>query len=280
MTAERKRLSRALERERAARMLAYQTRMKRRAARASGRFLRLLAEGDSWFDYPLGRSVVAQLEDLTGLLIANMAHHGDEVKQMLSLAQRREITVRLTQAAQAGAPFDALLFSGGGNDIVGEELCLWLKTYSPGMAAGDVLNTGRVSAVFGIIEAGFQDLIEIRDAVSPATVIFAHSYDFAVPTGKGVCNVGPWLRPSLDFRGVPRAMQWDVVRELLTRFDARLLELERSAVNFVAVRTQATLQPTDQWWANEIHPTDGGFDLIARKFHAALLQRFPSLPYA
>jgi hypothetical protein len=57
------------------------------------RTLRILAEGDSWFEYPLpithGDGVIYQLQKLLGYDIANMAHHGLEVEQMLGLSMRQ-----------------------------------------------------------------------------------------------------------------------------------------------------------------------------------------------
>ena len=93
------------------------------------RVLRILAEGDSWFDYPLGRDVIRALEGLLSLPIANMAHHGDEVRQILALKQRKEIERRLATGAPDGQPWDVLLLSAGGNDFVGDQLCIWIKSY-------------------------------------------------------------------------------------------------------------------------------------------------------
>jgi len=49
--------------------------------------LRILAEGDSWFEYPFpvihGDGVIYQLQKLLGYGIANMAHHGLEVERMM-----------------------------------------------------------------------------------------------------------------------------------------------------------------------------------------------------
>ncbi len=53
------------------------------APAAGKRPLRILAEGDSWFDYPLpwpqGDGVIYQLQDLLGYPIDNMAHWGEEL---------------------------------------------------------------------------------------------------------------------------------------------------------------------------------------------------------
>src|SRR5258708_891694 len=54
------------------------------AAGAPSRQLRILAEGDSWFEYPLRGPIIGsaadgeiyRLEKLLGYPIANMAHHG------------------------------------------------------------------------------------------------------------------------------------------------------------------------------------------------------------
>jgi hypothetical protein len=39
--------------------------------------------------------------------------------------------------------------------------------------------------------------------------------------------------------------------------------------------TQRTLAPVPTSWHNEMHPTNGGFEKIADKFHGALEGQFP-----
>lgn len=80
------------------------------------RNLRLLAEGDSWFKYPLGPlsqgfqdGVIYQLEGLLGYPIANMAEPGEQVRQMVGLEMREELIYRLSDP---NLQYDALLFSG------------------------------------------------------------------------------------------------------------------------------------------------------------------------
>lgn len=77
-----------------------ETAMRSLAIMPGKRNLRILAEGDSWFEYPLpithGDGVIYQLQKLLGYGIANMAHHGLEVEQMLGLSMRQEIISRLT----------------------------------------------------------------------------------------------------------------------------------------------------------------------------------------
>jgi hypothetical protein len=248
--------------------------------------LRILAEGDSWFEYPLpvthGDGVIYQLEKLLGYEIANMAHHGLEVEQMLGLSIRQDIIARLTDPR---VRFDALLFSGGGNDIVGDQFCIWLKDFPPVPPPDQMLDTTAVNSALAILEAEYRELLDIRNQFSPQTVILTHAYDFPPVTGKGVCGAGPWLKPSLDFAykhlGVANPDPNDefvVVKTILQMFGAMLKRIaaDPAVDKFVVVPTQGTLTPDASDWQNEIHPSSAGFVKIAQKFQTALASVFPA----
>jgi hypothetical protein len=235
----------------------------------------VLAEGDSWFEYPIpgsGFGVIYQLHQITGVPILNMAHHGDEVRYMLGVKQRREIEQRLADPLR----FDALLFSGGGNDLIGDPFVMWLRDYDPNLPAEGHLIAERVNDALGLVEAGYRELIAIRDRVSRSTKIFVHGYDYPRPSNKGVCGVGPWLKPSLDYRGivVPDA-QARIAKALLVGFREVLRRLEAGTPDFHYVETQGLLDPAHDW-ANEIHPTKDGFRKVAKQFRKALAPHFPA----
>ena len=264
-----------------ARELRQYTRAQRMAGTAGAPILRLLAEGDSWFDYPLGSDLIDQLRKLFGVPIANLAHHGDEVRGMLALKQRQEIARRLQAGAPDGRPWDMLLFSGGGNDFVGDPLCLWLKPGGAIAQPRDAIDLSRYAAVMSIIEGGYRDLIALRDALSPATLLVFHTYDYALPNGKGVCGLGPWLRPSLDYRGIDRAVQPAVVREMLLLFRHTVLAAAQGRDDVLVVDTQGAIpEQTGEWWANELHPTRKGFARIAQRIAAAIRARTPAAYFA
>jgi hypothetical protein len=243
--------------------------------------LRILAEGDSWFDYPLpwrrGDGVIYQLQHLLGYSIDNMAHWGEELRRMLGLEQRKEIVRRL----RGGIRYDAMLFSGGGNDLVGDQLVTWLKDRGPVQPPDQMFEDDALNAGIGLLEAEYKELIGIRDQYSPGTIIFVNCYDFPKATGQGVCTLGPWLKPSLDYAykqtGVshPNIVQeFLVTKALLQKFSKMIRDLaDNSACTFVAVETQGTLDP-DTEWQNEIHPPTEGFVKIAQKFQLALSDAF------
>ena len=247
--------------------------------------LRILAEGDSWFEYPLpvthGGGVIYQLQKLLGYGIANMAHHGLEAEQMLGLSMRQEVISRLNDPQ---IKFDALLFPGGGNDIAGDQFCIWLKDAPPLVPPERMINTDAISAALMVLETEFRELIDIRDQYSPQTVIFVNEYDFPSISGIGVCGVGPWLKPSLDYAykllGVTNPNSNDeflVVKTVMQLFSAMLnrVAADPSVQRFVVVPTQGTLLPNASDWQNELHPSSTGFAEIAQGFQAALVSVFP-----
>jgi len=241
--------------------------------------LQVFAEGDSWFDYPVplfGGGIIPRLETLLGVPILNLAKPGDEVRYMLGVRERKLLIEQLTQGSPAGGPWDAMLFSGGGNDIVDNPMALWVKDWDPAIPAAQHINQPRFSAALALVKAGFEDLITLRDTLSPNTHLFFHGYDFAIPDGRKACLVfGPWLKPTFDLRKFPnRAAGEAVVKAMLLQFAQMLTQLaQQPGVTFV--NTQGTLAPNTSSWHNELHPSDDGFDRVTEKIRDAIKQLFP-----
>jgi hypothetical protein len=142
------------------------------AAKAGGSFepLQIFAEGDSWFDYPVpffGGGIIPRLEDRLGVPILNLAKAGDEVRYMLGVEEREVLTKHLTDGSPAGGPWDVLLFSGGGNDIVDNPMALWVKDWNPAMPPAAHIHKARFDAALALVRAGYEDLIALRDQLSP-----------------------------------------------------------------------------------------------------------------
>jgi lysophospholipase L1-like esterase len=87
----------------------------------------LIAEGDSWFDYPLN-DVLRILEDHYAYEVESVAHKGDRVEEMAyGLGQLEELTRRLEKLLRQHVIPRAILLSGGGNDVAGEEFGMLLN---------------------------------------------------------------------------------------------------------------------------------------------------------
>lgn len=249
-------------------------------ARVQNRPLIMLAQGDSWFDYPLtgnglplvDTDVIAQLRRIGAAppTILNLAHYGEAAVSELSLPKQERIISALSDPSNwlDGKP-DAILFSAGGNDIAGDQFCIFLD-FNDGRAAG--LNADRFSKALAMVEACYLDLFALRDRIAPGVPIFGHCYDFAIPNGSHPVCAGPWLKPSLDFCNWTVAQGTTIVHQALGALRQMLKQLDSVAANnFHLVDTQGTLAPGE--WANELHPVPAGFNKVAQKFADALAQK-------
>lgn len=250
--------------------LAETTRLGRVLEHASAKPARkILAHGDSWFDYPwilgTGGGVIDHLQAMIGTPILNIAHHGDSTETMLGLEKRKQLEKHLPGT-------DVLLFSGGGNDIAGDQFVLWLNDAE--WCMGDVnqaIDSVRLKAVMDLIIETYRDLIEIRDRLAPDCLLVTHAYDFPIPSDHGVCGLGPWLKPGLDYCGwTSPADQKFIAALVMAQFGQRLQQLADEQValgkKHIHLATLGTVSADD--WANEIHLNHNGLDKIAAKFAA------------
>lgn len=285
----------SIEQELAARTAAHQQRISRllsaREVAAQAQVpapsmpLVLLAHGDSWFDYPLnGNSpfftddtdIIAHLQAMGEIhpLIHNLSHWGDATTNEMELSKQQRMITALREEANWLPPKllpDAILFSGGGNDIVGGQFCIYLDYNAPGSTG---IDADRLAERLDSVRASYQDLIRFRNRYAPGVPIFTHCYDFAIPDGRHPSCVGPWLKPSLDFTGWTNASEAEgIVRRALLSFKNMLAELARDEKNdLTLIDTQGVLDASD--WANELHPYPEGFRKLAARFTAALSAKF------
>lgn len=255
------------------------------AVGAAGARLNILAEGDSWFDYPIGTVDDARsdlLQFLPGLFPAaprllSLAHWGDAATQMLGVAQRQRMIQVLRDPAHGR--FDVILFSGGGNDVTGDSLSLWLNNaHEVGHDLNQAINRSAFGAMLGVVEAAYLDLMALRNAHAPGVPIVVNAYDFAQPTNRGVCGVGPWLYPSLHARGWMHddtspgelAKGASIIRDLLDAFHAVLIRMtQRPGARLFIAETRGALDPATGW-VNELHPTANGARILAHRFKRAI----------
>jgi hypothetical protein len=243
----------------------------------------VIAEGDSWFDYPL-HDVLKDLEDLYGYDVESVAHKGDRVEDMAyAEGQLDEFSRRVEKVLRGGVKPKAILVSGGGNDIAGEELALLLNHASSANAG---LNE---DVVKGVIDQRLRDsYVTILGAITAicnsqigeVVPILLHGYDYAVPDGRGFAGgwwllPGPWLEPSFRRKGYAHAVRGPIVIELIDRFNAMLRGVSRipefEHVKYLDLRETLSTGPKyKEYWANELHPTAKGFALVTKRFAAAI----------
>jgi lysophospholipase L1-like esterase len=240
----------------------------------------LIAEGDSWFDYPL-TDVLRSLEDDYGFDVESVAHKGDRVEDMaFSKGQLEQFTRRLEKLLRNQQVPKAILLSGGGNDIAGNEFGVLLNHAASPIAG---LNADIVAGVIDQrIRTSYTTIIaaitKICQAYLQRTIpILTHGYDYAVPDGRGFLGgfsflPGPWLEPGFREKGFSdQTENAAIVRKLMDRFN-QMLKAASSTSGFTHVKyidLRGTLSDSADYktyWSNELHPTKRGFRMVAAKF--------------
>lgn len=250
------------------------------AASHSGK-LRILAKGDSWFAYPRpwigwgsNSNILHWLRVKKDLLIHGHSTNGDEALAMASGDSKLALLRTLHSA-----DYDVLLFSGGGNDIVGRydfDFVLRERTYAPNVE--DCLIHDRLQRRLQSVMNAYCDLYEymIEYSKQRDTVLVTHTYDLAIPDPRGAAfaaglleidNCESWMWPYLMRKGFTKTPeQRQIVALILSQFEQALTSLATQlGPRFVVVRTQGTI--LDGEWLNEIHPNPTGFQRIAEKIY-------------
>jgi len=236
----------------------------------------VVSEGDSWFSYA---DVIGQLDDPGDLgggnqrdwSLLRLEKNGDEVLAMLSGGQRALLRKRVISRFE----LDALLFSGGGNDIIGPDLPPLLRSYVNGMEAPDLVAFSRFERRLRQIQDCYRELLDLLSDAKQRTKVFVNSYDYSVPSDRpvkllGIRLTGPWLLPALRHRGIPEPLRSPVVKLLIDSFAAAIDAVAaepRGAGRLIRVETR---QVIGNEWKDEIHPNREGAIRVAQQFERAL----------
>lgn len=235
----------------------------------------IITEGDSWLSFPIHANTVDFLDEWSDRKISllRLESSGDEALRIIGGKQKAKLAKFLERY-----PVQALIFSGGGNDVVGSDLLSLLNKKTPAMTWQECVNETTTAARFERLKSAYLDLLHLRDEERPNCVLYVHCYDWAIPSGRGAVmwgiKVGPWMRQHLEAKGINDPDdQRKIIRHLLERFRDLMVGVAQHP-NVVMVDTLGTLKETE--WNDELHPTRKGFEKIARKFRDRLKIQFPS----
>jgi hypothetical protein len=249
----------------------------------------IMAIGDSW--------IFDQWERDYGVMRPNL------VKSLLKLGYKDNASSGTFEFASAGrglkdmakAPFlreatnfladdpsiKALLFGGGGNDVVAG-----LPGQQPLYKMVKPLNVGGLdqAAVADFIDGtlfGYYDTVVKALTANTDIPILIHGYDHPIPDGRGdvilIFQSGPWLQPIFNARGYDivnnsqhLTLARGIMQILIDRLNAAVQRVAAAYPNRVYhIKLTGTLAQNygssanyKQLWANELHANDQGFDLL------------------
>lgn len=251
-----------------------------------------LAEGDSWFSFGsfFGINLLNQLEFDKRTLITQTAMPGDTLSRMADWWRDLNFNNLLTGAI--AWRFDAILISGGGNDLInalaerkpGSGVLKLFRPDTPPADAVECVKEEAWSLFETYLRANFREISRwVKDSTLNSTApVFVHTYDFATPRDSGAdFGKGPWLCEAFRAHNIPPDLWVPLMELLFGRLRDLIVQLPLPNVHVVdTVGTLERAQTTDtaetRHWLNEIHPNAKGYGELAavwkQKVHSVLLQ--------
>lgn len=231
----------------------------------------ILALGDSWFHYPVSSLLIPIFRHSGNKVIYCQGASGAEAEEFLHDYYRKPFISSLKGFNKV----DKVLLSAGGNDFSGlddftallEPDCTGAKT------AADCFRNGQPARMLNRIVGYYDELVGLVKKHRSAAKVLVHNYDYAVPNGKGFLGFGQWLKTPMDQAKVPKPNEWamgslrrELVRELIDQFGRKLEDFATQSKGKVRfVKTSGRISKEENW-ANELHPTPGGFEEVATVF--------------
>ena len=245
--------------------------------------------GDSWlFQFPpiiFRPSLTTSLKPL-GYVVGNSHRFGTpggRLQQMASPGSLEDLRNCFKNPDPSEPAPKALLMGGGGNDVVyryniaPKESPLYQMLRLPPRPGEDLLIEEVVHKFIDVIIAGFYRTIlncvvhELKDFTNIPILI--HGYDHSIPDGRKDPASGPWLAPIFNAAGITDlTVSREVVRRLIDRVGAMVATVAAEypgRVFPVSTAGKLELDPRYQQdykllWANEFHPNQDGFDVLAK----------------
>jgi lysophospholipase L1-like esterase len=248
---------------------------------------RILAEGDSWFTIGAipSSNLLYELRLKKRTVVLNLGYPGDTIANVARLSGNVEFSRRLVHPNWA-SNWDALLMSGGGNDLIDQAADIIRATPTgTGKKPAHYVNAERLLQFQQGVQAGYRAIVALRDSdgsPNQGKPIVVHTYDYPTPrpapaTFLIVPITKPWMHPVFERYQVPKGLRNGVADILLDALADALLQLGKELPAFHVVDTRNVLERADinakgnsGDWLNEIHPNGGGYRKIANKLAAKL----------
>lgn len=229
--------------------------------------VRIVSEGDSWFQHPLPK-----VKDIIDHLIPHYAIYslgagGDVLRNMFQNPE-------YVDAIEREEPH-IFLISAGGNDILDKKQ---FKRFLNEFSEVEEAPAGRRPKRFlkdaffdelDKLESIYQAICQKLQISHPALQIFTHCYDYIIPNNPDAERSESWLGDGMNEKDITRTVdQKVIIRYMIDRFAAKMKALDKKFSNVHFIDTRKIVRK-DQWF-DEIHPDTKGFQDIAIEFQKAI----------
>lgn len=240
--------------------------------------IKIVAEGDSWFDYPFVNDVIDHLCKM-GYAIHKESKLGDTLENMVygtgfkkkGYKNKGEVNLKATKAAIRKYRPQFVLFSACGNDIVGEEMAFYLNHKRSGLPAIRTVVFDYMVKTY--MKTTIGKFCKAVWGIDKNIHILMDGYDYAVPNGTSYLKVaGPWILPTMVAKayGV-KSQQKAIIKTLVDKFNTMLSSIDRENANFHHINLRGMF-PKESQWHNEIHLRSAGYKTVAGEYHEKIIK--------
>ncbi|HMP31609.1 MAG TPA: SGNH/GDSL hydrolase family protein, partial [Saprospiraceae bacterium] len=238
----------------------------------------IVAESDSWFDYPFKKDVLDYLVGM-GFAIKKLAKAGDTLENMVYGNDYRKIPndpvnithpgpLSLQETLSAIRKYQPkfVLLSAGGNDILGSELISFLHHKNSG--SQNLLNMTILDEKLAQMQEAIEFFIKAVHRTHPNCHILMDGYDYPKINGKGYTFIfrnikGPWIQPAMGAKAITDPMDQHAITTILVdRFNDMLMQVATAFPYFHYINLRGKF-PNDNQWDNEIHLKNSGYKEVA-----------------
>ncbi len=216
--------------------------------------IRIMSEGDSWFQYPfILHDVIDHLMDNPDFAIMSFGEAGDLIRDMVAKAE-------FTTALQKEEP-SYFLVSGGGNDLVaGGGLKNYVKEATSSFDPVHLIDRIPFSRFKARLASDYTNLFSIVLRVQPEIKILCHGYSYPIP------NSGRWLGKPLEELGInDRQLQIELTRIIFDEINTVIEQTASSFPQSVHYLDVKNVVP-ERGWFDELHPTNPFYGDVAAVF--------------
>ena len=224
---------------------------------------RIVAEGDSWFQYPfLLRDVVDYLSGVYSVF--SLASSGATLDDYL------KDTASLEAIAQVKPSF--FLLSGGSNDLLGESFADYIRDTPDATKTGperylsDTFQAklthigNQYGRIFRLVQQGY-----------PQVRVVVHGYDYVIPTDEATQPNRPnRLGKILLQKGIDnQAGREGITNFIIDAFNEKLRQAASPYPQVTYLDLRDTIRrndPQTNYWYDEVNPNDKGFLSLSSKF--------------
>lgn len=249
----------------------------------------LVSEGDSWLQFPiLIKDVIDQL--LPHYNIWSLGAAGATLHEMIHGKPGKGGFEFLGELRRHQARVKAFIFSGAGNDIIGEDPDTGLPMLEGllndfngnGSDVAGHINASELNARIAELSSGYTRIVKLvrEEPGFEDLPIIVHGYDYAYPypasdtdpRKPGYAKKDQWLGRAFEARNIQNPdLRRKIVMALIDRLYIMLFSLRdmpgQHDVHIVDCRGS---MPNLEDWNDEIHGTSEGFAEAGNRFHQTL----------